>query len=475
MLDIAIIIRTKNESRWINFCLSSISRQDFSNFKVVIVDNSSTDATLDICDSFDCKVVEYKPKNSIYKPGEALNIGIKSLDAKAYVFLSAHCIPKTEKWLSNLWQDLYSDEDFAGVYGRQIPMAYSSDQVKRDLTLIFSSDSRIQTSDPFFHNANSIIKGEYLKPDLFSEELSNIEDRAWAAKIISNNGKLFYSARSDVFHYHGLNHSDDKRLSKTTRIIEEISQSYNESNVNKDSKKIGFDYFLSIRHQKDLNNYQFQVKQIKYTILNLISNKKFISNRDRILISIPKEIYSIMNEIKKDIKKDFNSEISIKIIKKDLWLSQKWVSIADVIIDSFKEKIINIKENKYICYLDHSYLLRNFNQLDNAVEYLIENQDTSSIIFHNSIVTPLISIDNETQPFITEQLLAPLKVRSNQITNDVQIITGYGTFFNKKLLSSGEIIGKKSHHIKISNSLFSIPIRDYDTLNLLLKLSNIDL
>ena len=90
-------------------------------------------------------------------------------------------------------------------------------------------------------------------------------------------------------------------------------------------------------------------------------------------------------------------------------------------------------------------------------------------------MTPLISIDKETQPFITEQLLAPLKVRSNQITNDVQIITGYGTFFNKKLLSSGEIIGKKSHHIKISNSLFSIPVRDYDTLNLLLELSNIDL
>ena len=42
MLDIAIIIRTRNESRWINFCLNSISRQNFSDYKVVIVDGLRT-------------------------------------------------------------------------------------------------------------------------------------------------------------------------------------------------------------------------------------------------------------------------------------------------------------------------------------------------------------------------------------------------------------------------------------------------
>ena len=52
-------------------------------------------------------------------------------------------------------------------------------------------------ADPFFHNANSIIKSEWLKPDLFNEDLSNIEDREWAAKIITK-GKIFYSARSSI-------------------------------------------------------------------------------------------------------------------------------------------------------------------------------------------------------------------------------------------------------------------------------------
>ena len=470
MLDIAIVIRTKNESRWINFCLSAIQRQDFTNYKVVIVDNCSDDATLEICKSFNCKIETYESTNSEYKPGEALNIGIKSLEAKAYVFLSAHCIPKNQNWLSELWEDLYSSKNYAAVYGRQIPVAYSSDQVKRDLALIFSSDSRVQSKDPFFHNANSIIKSEWLKPDLFNNHLSNIEDREWAAKIISKKGKIFYNARSEVYHYHGLNHSDNNRLSRTTRIIEEISKSYNTEDSIIEGK-IGFDYFLSIRHQQTIADYQFQIKQIKHTISNLIKNDLFLTNRDRILISSPEELIDSLKELSNSLE----HKVEIELIPKDVWLSQKWVSIADVIIDSFKNEDLDKKiKNKYVCYLDHSYLLRDYKQLDNAVDYLLKNRDVSSIIFHDIPVNPLISLEGKFQTSINEQLLAPLQLRNNSTPKQIKILTGYGTFFNKILLASGEIIGKKSHHISISHSCSGIPIRSYDTLSLLLKLKDID-
>ena len=469
MLDIAIIIRTKNESRWIGFCLSAISRQNFSNYKVVIVDNCSDDSTLEICNSFNCKIVNYSSVNSKYKPGQALNIGINSIDAKAYVFLSAHCIPKTNNWLAELWEDLFSSNQFAAAYGRQIPMAYSSDQVKRDLALIFSNDSRIQSKDPFFHNANSIIKSEWLKPDLFNEDLSNIEDREWAAKILTKKGKIFYSARSEVFHYHGLNHSDDSRLSRTTRIIEEISQSYNDEL--KDDLDFGFDYFLSIRHQTNKESYDFQIIQIKYTLLNLLKNKSFQKQRDRILISSPKEIFHSI----KDTLSSFYQKGDIEIIQKDLWLSQKWVSIVDVIVDSFNNDNLNIKGgNRYLCYLDHSYLLRNFSQLDFAVDYLSQNEEVSSILFHSIPPHPLICLDKESSNNISEQLLAPLQIRENNNLNEVQILSGYGTFINKKLIYSGEIMGNKTYHISISDPCSGITVRNYDTLNLILKLKDID-
>ena len=40
---VSIIIRTYNEERWIGFCLEAISRQTYTNYEIILVDNKSTD------------------------------------------------------------------------------------------------------------------------------------------------------------------------------------------------------------------------------------------------------------------------------------------------------------------------------------------------------------------------------------------------------------------------------------------------
>ena len=44
---VSIIIRTKNEERWISQCLDSINKQTYKNFEVILVDNYSNDKTVD--------------------------------------------------------------------------------------------------------------------------------------------------------------------------------------------------------------------------------------------------------------------------------------------------------------------------------------------------------------------------------------------------------------------------------------------
>ena len=61
---------------------------------------------------------------------------------------------------------LEEDSTFAGVYGRQQPMSFSSLSDKRDLMIVFGLDRKVQIKDSFFHNANSIIKKEFLDKDL---------------------------------------------------------------------------------------------------------------------------------------------------------------------------------------------------------------------------------------------------------------------------------------------------------------------
>lgn len=51
-METGIIIRTKNEERWIGKCLEKIFKQTYKNFEVVIVDSGSTDKTLEIAGKF---------------------------------------------------------------------------------------------------------------------------------------------------------------------------------------------------------------------------------------------------------------------------------------------------------------------------------------------------------------------------------------------------------------------------------------
>ena len=45
---VSIVIRTKNEEKWIESCLKSVFNQNYKNFEVILVDNKSTDNTVKI-------------------------------------------------------------------------------------------------------------------------------------------------------------------------------------------------------------------------------------------------------------------------------------------------------------------------------------------------------------------------------------------------------------------------------------------
>ena len=44
---VSIIIRTKNEERWISKCLKAIRKQKFQDYEIILVDNNSNDKTVE--------------------------------------------------------------------------------------------------------------------------------------------------------------------------------------------------------------------------------------------------------------------------------------------------------------------------------------------------------------------------------------------------------------------------------------------
>ncbi len=215
---ISIIVRTKNEERWITPCLQAVFDQEHKDIEVIVVDDRSTDKTLEKAKRFPVKIVETTGE---YLPGRSLNAGFKVAQGEFVVCLSAHCIPVNNKWLTHLLEN-FKDKEVAGVYGRQEPMAFSSDFDKRDLLITFGLDRRVQVKDSFFHNANSMVRRDVWEKFPWDDKVVNIEDRLWAEKVLKAGHKIVYEPSASVYHYHGI-HQDrnPERCSSVVRILEE--------------------------------------------------------------------------------------------------------------------------------------------------------------------------------------------------------------------------------------------------------------
>lgn len=233
----SIIIRTKNEDKWLEDCINSIKQQDYKHWEIIVVDNYSTDKTLNICLKYNIKVVKIKS----FKPGKAINLGIKASTGNYIVILSAHCIPQTKNWLSNFIAKV-NFKRIAAVYGRQIPIKTSSYQTKRDLKIVFGLDEKIQIKDPYFNNANSCIKKNIWLKFPFNDKLTNIEDRIWAKNILKKGWRILYTPNSCVYHYHGIHQDNDKtRLKQTVNILSKLDKENTKNKINFKNLKNKYD------------------------------------------------------------------------------------------------------------------------------------------------------------------------------------------------------------------------------------------
>jgi rhamnosyltransferase len=214
----SIIVRTCDEERWIDKCLEAIASQDYLRHEVIIVDNDSKDATLRKVERFNVKVLSI----SEFRPGDALNKGIRASKGDVIVCLSAHCIPSSRKWLSNLVAPL-NDLRVAGVYGRQEPLPFSDPYDKRDLLTVFGLDPKTQVRDPFFHNANSALRRSTWERFPFDEDVKNLEDRVWGQVVIDAGMTILYEPAASVYHWHGIHQGLDlKRANGVVRVMEQI-------------------------------------------------------------------------------------------------------------------------------------------------------------------------------------------------------------------------------------------------------------
>lgn len=201
MDNISVIIRNKNEKDYIGFAIQSVI-DHFNNPEIIVVDNSSTDDSLEIVELFNVS-------NSIrifsiddYSPGRALNKGVLESSYDNVLILSAHS-QITNMDFSYVKEKLMTN---VAIFGKQVPIYRGkkitpryiwSHFIEGEVENMFSSiENRC-----FLHNAFCFYNKEYLLKYPFDNKLRGKEDRYWAIDVVNRGDKYLYTSLIECNHY----------------------------------------------------------------------------------------------------------------------------------------------------------------------------------------------------------------------------------------------------------------------------------
>lgn len=198
---ISIVIRTLNEAKYLPDLLLGIKSQRVAgeDIEVIVVDSGSTDGTVDIAIQHGCRVINILKSEFTF--GRSLNIGCEASNGEYLVFVSGHCIPVDENWLSELIAPLKNGLA-SYTYGRQI----GGDQTRFSEHQIFSKyfpeDASLAQKGFFCNNANAAILSDAWREYQFDEELTGLEDMELAKRLVLAGYNIAYAEKASVYHLH---------------------------------------------------------------------------------------------------------------------------------------------------------------------------------------------------------------------------------------------------------------------------------
>ena len=205
MDNISIIIRNRNESEYIGFAIQSCL-DNFDKPEIIIVDNNSTDDSLEIVNLFKDRTSIKVITINDYTPGKSINMGVKEASHDLILILSAHAqITAINK------KQIQSDLNiYVAVFGKQIPIYKGKKISKRYIWSHFKDIaeenmySKIENRH-FLHNAFCFYKRKFLLKYPMPEQYPGKEDRYWAKNILNKGYDYLYNPDLSVNHFYTSN------------------------------------------------------------------------------------------------------------------------------------------------------------------------------------------------------------------------------------------------------------------------------
>lgn len=122
-LPVSVIICAKNEAENLQQFLPSIIDQDYPNFEIILVNDASTDETLEVMENFislnpQIKLVNVQNNEAFWgKKKYALTLGIKKAKNPYLLFTDADCAPVSNSWIEKMMAGFEKEKSIVLGYG----------------------------------------------------------------------------------------------------------------------------------------------------------------------------------------------------------------------------------------------------------------------------------------------------------------------------------------------------------------------
>jgi glycosyltransferase involved in cell wall biosynthesis len=105
-LSVSVVVCAKNEEENVKAFIPMLAEQDYPDFEIVLIDDASSDETLEVFEQFETKypnirLVKVKNNEAFWGNKKyALTLGIKSARKEYLLFTDADCYPTSKSWIT---------------------------------------------------------------------------------------------------------------------------------------------------------------------------------------------------------------------------------------------------------------------------------------------------------------------------------------------------------------------------------------
>ena len=233
--QISIIVPVYNTASTLDFCISSIIKQDFKDWELLLIDDGSTDDSLNICqriESSDHRIKVFSQNNS--GVSAARNKGLKEAKGKYICFIDADDYIEYN-YLSSLYK--YKDYDlvicgyYVDLYSNNITLKKQEKHIPTDLDLKLINDTSL-LKELFFKgmintNWNKLFKHHIIKEYNIQYKPYPInEDNIFMLEYLMHISSI-YTIPQALYHWIRI----ENRITGVDSIPHNILSIYNESHL----------------------------------------------------------------------------------------------------------------------------------------------------------------------------------------------------------------------------------------------------